>query len=240
MNKTDKEIFAIIQKDIIADPTVSHAEFRVYAALKSFANRETRLAWPSQKQLADRAGMRKADNLRRPLEGLEKKGWIRKLNKGKPGRNRKFIVYEHRAEPCDLVQEYQGPDTPSIRTPCAPLTDNVTNNKTDNLTERRLMEKSRFDHLAHDGFGSLFHQASTNPLSTVSHMQRNKIRENSEASPPFSEREFNDELYRVCNGQQPGMYAYLESRGFYTELGKKLETMTDLENYLELKKRGTG
>lgn len=240
MNKPHKKIFAIIPKDIIEDPTVSHAEFRVYAALKSFANREKGLAWPSQKKLADRAGMRKVDSLRRPLDKLEKMGWIRKVNKGKPGRNRTFMVFEHRAESCDLVQKYEGPHTQPIGTPHTSLTDHVTNNKTDNLTQPHLTEKSRVDRLTHYGFGKLFHQPNANTLSTVSHVEKDKIYEPIEASPPFSESEFNDELYRVCNGQQPGMYAYLESRGFYTELGEKLETLTDLKNYLELKKRDTG
>lgn len=197
--------FAIVPITICSDPDISHVALRVYAALKSFANRDDGEAWPSQELLADRASLSSPESLRRPLKQLEEKGWIRKTRKGRPGRTRQFVVNEkpHNGTDNDYASTEHLVD--SCGAQCTPLTDHIT------------------DHVTN--------QASTEDWDQRPEQSRRK-------NPPFSERECEETLLRLCNGLQPGFYSKLASNHFKSEQGYQMKNLRDLEHYLKAKMQG--
>lgn len=220
--------FAIVPVTICSDPDISHVALRVYAALKSFANRDDGEAWPSQELLADRASLSSPESLRRPLKLLEEKGWIRKTRKGRPGRTRQFVVYEkpHNGADNDYASTEHLVD--SCRAQCTSSTDQLTDHVTDQATHTIITDDASF--IATDidiTFGASLSKSASNRKTKTS---------NRSTTAPFSEREFSDEIQRICNGQQPGMYNQLASNSFYTEYGTKLKNIDDLCSYLEAKK----
>jgi hypothetical protein len=113
--------FTVIPNELIQDHDLTLIETRVLIALYSFRNpRTTNTAWPGRVALAERCGYH-VNVVSKATTRLERKGWIRKVRRGKKQTN----VYE-------MIGK--GDVTELVSSPKSDLTDPVSSDQTDPVT----------------------------------------------------------------------------------------------------------
>lgn len=123
--------FALVPNEVIRDHSLTLIETRVLIALYSYRDpKSTAPVWPGRAALSKRCGYH-PDVISRATTGLEKKGWIRKVQRGKKQSN----VYEilGKSDPTEPVRSVESDLTEPVR---GDLTDPVRSIGTNQLTNQ--------------------------------------------------------------------------------------------------------
>ena len=123
--------FAVVPNEVIRDHSLTLIETRVLIALYSYRDpKSTAPVWPGRAALSKRCGYH-PDVISRATTGLEKKGWIRKVQRGKKQSN----VYEilGKSDPTEPVRSVESDLTESVR---GDLTESVRSIGTNQLTDQ--------------------------------------------------------------------------------------------------------
>ena len=85
-------MFCIVPNEVIADHSLTLIETRVLLALYSYRDpKSSRPVWPGRAALSKRCGYH-PDVISRTTTALERKGWIRKIRRGKKRTNAYEII----------------------------------------------------------------------------------------------------------------------------------------------------
>tara|TARA_Y100000593_G_scaffold40073_1_gene77291 strand:+ start:5903 stop:6373 length:471 start_codon:yes stop_codon:yes gene_type:complete len=123
-------IFTIIPNELIADHGLTLIETRVLCALYSFRDpKSTRPVWPGRGAISERCGYH-PDVISRTTTSLERKGWIRKIRRGKKQSNYYEIL--GKSDLTDPVSTVESDATELVR---CDLTEPVASIGTDHLTD---------------------------------------------------------------------------------------------------------
>ena len=127
-------IFTIIPNELIADHSLTLIETRVLCALYSFRDpKSTRPVWPGRAAISERCGYH-PDVISRTTTSLERKGWIKKIRRGKKQSNYYEILGKS-----DLTDPVSTPETiaksDATELVRCDLTEPVASIGTDHLTD---------------------------------------------------------------------------------------------------------
>jgi len=127
-------IFTIIPNELIADHGLTLIETRVLCALYSFRDpKSTRPVWPGRRAISERCGYH-PDVISRTTTSLERKGWLKKIRRGKKQSNYYEILGKS-----DLTDPVSTPETitksDATELVRCDLTEPVASIRTDHLTD---------------------------------------------------------------------------------------------------------
>jgi hypothetical protein len=136
--------FAVIPNHLILDHDLTLIETRVLIALYSYRDpKTTNTVWPGRKALAGRCGYHE-NVISRATAGLVRKGWIRKIRRGKKQTNAYEIIGK-----CDLTDPVTSLESDLTDPVRGDLTDSVRSIGIDHLIDQQQANgKTRKSNLA--------------------------------------------------------------------------------------------
>ena len=122
-------MFSILPNEVILDHSLTLIETRVLIALYSYRDpKSTRPVWPGRAALSKRCGYH-PDVISRTTTALERKGWIRKIRRGKKRTNAYEIV--GKSDLTDPVRSKESDATDPVRSDATePVRSIVTDQRT--------------------------------------------------------------------------------------------------------------